>query len=113
LVVNKLEWFDDNRKNRWCSGQKEDYFGCGDPDHFITNCPKLKGKSDSCKRKDKNEYTSDMHKFREGKISKEMLKKKYIKNVKAQERAFLSSLSNLELNSSNNNFASGDDESEK
>ena len=60
-----------------------------------------------------NEYTSDKHKFKEGKIRKEMLKKKYIKNVKAQQRAFLSSLSNLELNSSNSNSASSDDESEK
>ena len=83
MVVNKLKWFHDNRKNRWRGGQKEDCFGRGDPDHFIAKRPNLKGKLESCKCKDRNEYTSDKHKFKEGKISKEMLKKKYIKNVKA------------------------------
>jgi len=39
LVINKIKWFHDNRKNRRHGGQKEDY-NYGDPNHFIANCPR-------------------------------------------------------------------------
>jgi hypothetical protein len=87
---------------------------CGDPDHFIANHPKIKGKSDSGKRKDKHDYAFVKHKSQGRKMSKEALKKKYIKNTKAQKYAFLASLSDPELDSSDNDSSSSsDDESKK
>jgi hypothetical protein len=87
---------------------------CGDPDHFIANHPKIKGKSDSGKRKDKHDYAFVKHKSQGRKMSKEALKKKYIKNTKAQKYAFLASLSDPKLDSSDNDSSSSsDDESKK
>jgi hypothetical protein len=80
-------------------GSKEGCYGCGDPDHFIAHCPKKNknssGKLDFSRHKDKHEYTSGKHKSKGG-FNKEALKKMYLKKVKAYERAFLASLSNLD-----------------
>jgi hypothetical protein len=89
-----------------------------DPDHFVAYFPKknksLSGKHDSGKRKDKREYTSDMHKSKGG-FDKEVLKKKYLKKAKAQERAFLTSLSDLDndIDDDHSSSLSSDDESER
>jgi hypothetical protein len=73
-------------------GPKDGCYGCGDPDHFVTHCPKknknFSSKYDSSKRKDKHEYTSGKHKSKGG-FDKEVLKKMYLKKAKAQEHAFL------------------------
>jgi hypothetical protein len=99
-------------------GPKEGCYGCGDPDHFIAHCPKKNkhssDKYDFSKRKDKREYTSK-HKSK-GEFNKEALKKKYFKKAKAQERAFLASLSVLDNNTDDDRSSSSpssDDESEK
>jgi hypothetical protein len=97
-------------------GPKEGCYGCGDPDHFISHCPKKNkhssDKYDSSKHKDKHEYTSK-HKSKGG-FDKEALKKKYFKKAKAQERAFLASLSDLNNDTNDDrSSSSSDDESEK
>jgi hypothetical protein len=97
-------------------GPKEECYGCGDPDHFIAHCPKKNkhssDKHDSSKRKDKREYTSK-HKSKGG-FDKEALKKKYFKKAKAQERAFLASLSDLNNDTDDDrSSSSSDDESKK
>ena len=71
LVINQFKRFHDNRKNRHRGGQNEGYFNCGDPDHFIANCPKMKGKYDFSKHKEKREHTSDKHKSREEDVRQE------------------------------------------
>jgi hypothetical protein len=99
-------------------GPKEGCYGYGDPNHFVAHCPKknksFSGKHDSGKRKDKREYTSGKHKSKGG-FDKEALKKKYFKKAKAQERAFLASLSDLDNNVNNDrsSSSSSDDESER
>jgi hypothetical protein len=62
---------------------------------------------------DKHEYTSK-HKSK-GEFDKEALKKKYFKKAKAQERAFLASLSDLDNDTDDDRSSSpsSDDESEK
>jgi hypothetical protein len=105
--------------NRWHGGgPKEGCYSYRDPDHFITHYPKKNkhssDKYDSSKRKDKHEYTSK-HKSKGG-FDKETLKKKYFKKAKAQERAFLASLIDLDNNTNNDrssSSSSSDDESEK
>jgi hypothetical protein len=96
-------------------GPKEGCYSCGDPDHFVAHCPKKNkhssDKYDSSKRKDKREYTSK-HKSKRG-FDKEALKKKYFKKAKAQERAFLTSLSDLDNDTDDDRSSSpsSDDES--
>jgi hypothetical protein len=98
-------------------GLKEGCYGYGDPDHFVTHCPKKNkhssDKYDSSKHKDKREYTSK-HKSKGG-FDKEALKKKYFKKAKAQERTFLASLSDLDNDTDDDRSSSpsSDDESEK
>jgi hypothetical protein len=94
---------------------KEGCYGCGDPDQFVAHCPKKNkhssDKYDSSKRKDKRKYTSK-HKLKGG-FDKEALKK-YFKKAKAQERAFLTSLSDLNNDTDDDrSSSSSDDESEK
>ena len=99
-------------------GPKEGCYGCGDPDHFVAHCPKknkhFSNKYDASKRKDKCEYTSSKRKSKGG-LDKEALKKKYLKMVKAQERAFLASLNDLNNDSGDGHSSSSlsDDESKK
>jgi len=71
-------------------------------------------KYDSNKRKDKRNYNSSKHKSKKG-FDKEALKKMYCKKVKAQEHAFLPSLSDLDNNSDDDCSSSllSDDESER
>jgi hypothetical protein len=96
----------------WC-GPKEGCYGCGDPNHFVAHYPKKKkhssNKYDFSKRKDKREYTSK-HKLKGG-FDKEALKK-YFKKAKAQEHAFLASLSDLD-NDQSSSSSSSDDEFKK
>jgi len=41
LVISRFSWFHNNRLNRrHGGGLKEGCYGCGDPNHFITHCPK-------------------------------------------------------------------------
>jgi hypothetical protein len=88
------------------------------PRPLIAHCPKknksFPSKHDSGKRKDKHEYTFGKHKSKEG-FDKEVLKKKYFKKAKAQECAFLASLSDVDNNIDNDcsSFSSSDDESER
>jgi hypothetical protein len=67
----------------------------------------MKGKEDYDKCKDKREYTSSKHKSRGRKLCKEACKTQFRKTAKAQEHAFLDSLSDLKKDST-----SSDDESE-
>jgi hypothetical protein len=99
-------------------GPKEGCYGSGDPNHFITQCPKknksFSGKYDSIKRKDKREYTSSKHKSK-GEFDKEVLKKKYLKKDRDQEHAFLASLSDLnnDIDDDHSSSSSSNDESER
>jgi hypothetical protein len=79
LIISRFSRFHNNYLNRWRGGgPKEGCYGCEDPDHFISHCPKKNkhsfDKYDSSKRKDKREYTSK-HKLKGG-FDKEVLKKK-------------------------------------
>jgi len=40
LVISRFSQFHNNRLNHRCGGSNHGCFSCGDPDHFITNCPK-------------------------------------------------------------------------
>jgi hypothetical protein len=118
LIISRFSRFHNNRLNHQRGGgPKEGCYGCRDPDHFIAHCPKKNkyssDKYDSSKRKDKREYTSK-HKSKGG-FDKEALKKKYFKKAKAQERAFLTSLSDLDNDTDDDwsSSPSSDDESEK
>jgi hypothetical protein len=75
LVASQFMWFHNNYLNRCCGRSNDGFFNCGDPDHFIANCSKLKGKIDTDKRghhsdrrKGKHEYTSDKHTYKGGSI---------------------------------------------
>ncbi|XP_066333853.1 spore wall protein 1-like [Miscanthus floridulus] len=109
LVISWFSQFHNNRLNRRRSGgPKEGCYGCGDPDHFIAHCPKKKpftDKYDSDKRKDKRDYTSGKHKAKGG-LDKEAIKKAYRRKAKAQERAFLASLSDLDDDSDDDHSSS-------
>jgi hypothetical protein len=117
LIISWFLRFHNNSLNhRRGGGPKEGCYGYGDPDHFVTHCPKKNkhsfDKYDFSKRKDKREYTSK-HKSKGG-FDKEALKKKYFKKAKAQERAFLASLSDLDNDTDDRSSSpSSDDESEK
>jgi hypothetical protein len=119
LIINWFSQFHNNCLNHRCGGGlKEGCYGCGDPDHFVTHYPKKNkhsfNKYDSSKRKDKREYTSK-HKSKGG-FDKEALKKKYFKKPKAQERAFLTSFSDLDNDTYDDRSSfspSSDNESEK
>jgi hypothetical protein len=97
LIISRFSRFHNNRLNRRCGGgPKEGCYCCGDPDHFVAHYPKKNkhssDKYDSSKHKDKREYTFK-HKSKGG-FDKET-QKKYFKKAKAQEHAFLTSLSDL------------------
>lgn len=83
LVINRLKQFHNNRKNQSHGGQKEGYITYGDPDHFNANCPKMKGKYDSSKHKEKLEHTFPKHKSRGRTFDKKALKKQLCKTAKA------------------------------
>ena len=99
-------------------GPKEGCYGYEDPNHFVTHCPKKNkhssNKYDTNKRKDKCEYSSSKHKLKGG-FDKEELKQKYLKKAKAQQSAFLVSLSDLDNDSNDGHSSSSsrDDESER
>ena len=86
-IISQFSRFHNNCLDSRRGGENQGCFGCGDPDHFVTNCPKKNknssNKFDASKRKDKREYTSDKHKSKRG-FDKEVLKKRYIKKAKAQ-----------------------------
>jgi hypothetical protein len=117
LIISRFSRFHNNCLNhRLGGGPNEGCYGCGDLDHFVAHCPKKNkhssNKHDSSKRKDKRKYTSK-HKSNRG-FDKEALKKKYFKKAKAQERAFLASLSDLDNNTDDDrSSSSSDDQSEK
>ena len=100
-------------------GGRSGCFECGDPNHFIANCPKKnkqtfgKGdhghKYDSGKRKEK--YVPAKHK-RKGGFDKEYIKTKYLEKAQAEQRAFFAMLSDVD-NSDDDSASSSDDESEK
>ena len=102
LVISRFLRFHNNSLNRRCGGSKQGCFGCGDPDHFVANCLKKSkypsNKYDSSKRKEKQKHSSDKHKSKGG-FDKEALKKRFIKKAKAQQRAFLASLGDLDYSS--------------
>ena len=98
--------------NRRCSGPNTGCYGCGDPDHFVAHCPKKNKQAvsqyDYSKRKGRRDYTATKPKGQGG-FDKEALKKAYLKKLKAQERAFLASLSDLN-DSGDERFASSDND---
>ncbi|XP_021305524.1 uncharacterized protein LOC110431140 [Sorghum bicolor] len=119
LIISRFSRFHNNRLNRRRGGdQKVGCYNCGDLDHFVAHCPKKNkhssDKYDSGKRKDKHDYTSKKYKSKKG-FDKEALKKMYRKKAKAQERAFLASLSDLDNDSGDDRSSSpsSDDESER
>ncbi|XP_021320538.1 uncharacterized protein LOC110436975 [Sorghum bicolor] len=119
LIISQFSRFHNNRLNRRRGGdQKVGCYNCGDLDHFVAHCPKKNkhssDKYDSGKRKDKRDYTSKKYKSKKG-FDKEALKKMYRKKAKAQERAFLASLSDLDNDSGDDRSSSpsSDNESER
>jgi len=56
-----------------------------------------RGKEDYAQRKDKHKYTSNKYKSSRRTFDKEVLKKQYRKTTKSQERAFLASLGDFEV----------------
>ena len=79
LIIGRFSWFHNNRLNRRrCGDQKVSCYNCGDPDHFVTHCPKKNNHSfdkyDFSKHKDKCNYNSGKHKLRKG-FDKEAFKK--------------------------------------
>jgi hypothetical protein len=71
LVISQFLWFHNNCLN--ClrgGGPKEVCYRYGDPNHFITHCPKknkgFSGEHDFGNCKDKHEYTSNKHKSKGG-----------------------------------------------
>ena len=117
LVISRFSRFHNNCLNRWRGGSNQGCFGYGDPDHFIANCPKKSkypsNKYDAGKRKEKREHSSDMHKSKGG-FDKEALKKWFLKKAKAQQRAFLASLSDLnDSDDERASLSSSDDEFER
>jgi hypothetical protein len=119
LIISRFSRFHNNRLNhRWGGGPKEGCYSYGDPDHLVTHYPKMNkhsyDKYDSNKCKDKREYTSKYKS--KGGFDKEALKKRYFKKAKAQEHAFLASLSDLNNDTDDDQSSSSpssDDESEK
>jgi hypothetical protein len=119
LVISRFSRFHNNRLNRRRGGPDKGCFGCRDPEHFIASCPKSKNKHasdkyDSGKHKDKREYISSKHKFKGG-FDNEAIKHKYLTNAKAKQRAFLVSLSDLDIDFDDHRSSplSSDDESER
>jgi hypothetical protein len=117
LVISRFSRFHNNRLNRRRGGgPKEGCYGCGDPDHFITHCPKKNkhssDKYDSSKRKDKRGHTSDKHKSKGG-FDKEVIKKEFLKKAKAHKRAFLDCLSDLEKDPTNSDPSTSSDNESK
>jgi hypothetical protein len=118
LIISQFSWFYNNHLNhRHGGGLKEGCYGYGDLDYFVAHCTKKNKQSsdkyDSSKREDKHEYTSKHKSKRE--FNKEALKK-YFKKAKAQEHAFLASLSDLDNDTDDDRSSSSpssDDESEK
>jgi hypothetical protein len=102
-----------NRQNQWRGESKDGCFNYGDPDHFIASClKKVKQKVISRdhhygRRKGKREYTSGKYKSKRG-FDKEALNKKCLQKAKIKERAFLTSLSNLDHNSDDVGSSSSD-----
>ena len=117
LVISWFLRFHNNHLNhRRAGGPKEGCYGYGDSNHFVAHCPKKNKNSsdkyDSSKRKDKREYTSK-HKSKEG-FDKEALKKRFLKKAKAQQHAFLVSLSDLDDSGDKRaSLSSSDDEHER
>ena len=119
LLANRFSRFHNNRMNRRRGGGRSGCFECGDPNHFIANCPKKNkqvfGKADhghkydSGKRKEK--YVPAKHK-RKGGFDKEYIKKKYLEKAQAEQRAFFATLSDVD-GSDDDSACSSDDESEK
>jgi hypothetical protein len=118
LIISWFSRFHNNRLNHQRGGgPKEGCYGCGDPDHFVAHCPKKNNHSfdkyDSSKHRDKHEYTSKNKS--KGGFNKEALKM-YFKKAKAQERTFLTSLSDLDNDTDDDRSSSSPssgDESEK
>jgi hypothetical protein len=105
LIASRFTCFHTNCLNWWHGVVKGGWFNYGDPDHFIANCHKMKGKMEASKhdhhsgrRKGKHEYTSGKHKFK-GRFDKDGLKQKYLHKAKIKEHAFLASLSDLDHDS--------------
>ena len=103
--------------NRRRGGSNQGCFGCGDLVHFIANCPKKSkypsNKYVSSKHKEKQEHSLDKHKSKGG-FDKEALKKRFLKKARAQQRAFLVSLSDLDDSGEDRaSLSSSDDEHER
>ena len=114
LVISRFSRYHNNRLNCRCGGWNQGCFGCGDPDHFVANCPKKSkypsNKFNSGKRKEKREHSSDKHKSK-GRFDKEVLKKRFLKKAKAQQCTLLTSLSDLDDEQAS--IFSSDDEFER
>jgi hypothetical protein len=81
LVASRFTRFHNNRMSRRRGESKDGCYNCGDPDHFVANCPK-KGKSKSGPHDHhsgwrKSKYSSVKYKSKGG-FDKEALKKKYL-----------------------------------
>jgi hypothetical protein len=49
LATNQFVWFPNNHMNRWHNGGKDGCLNYGDPNHFIVNYTKMKGKPEASK----------------------------------------------------------------
>jgi hypothetical protein len=100
LVASRFMRFHNNHLSRRCDRSKDGCYNCGNPDHFVDNCPK-KGKAESGLHDHhsgwhKGNYSSNKSK---GGFDKEALEKKYLQKAKIKERAFLAPLSDLDHDS--------------
>ena len=91
LVINKFQRFYQNRKGRK-KGERTGCFNCGDPSHFVADCPKKKReeydyprhKDDSdCDRRHKK--GKKKHKTR---FDRAGMKKRFYDKQKREQKAF-------------------------
>lgn len=104
-MVSQFAQFHNNCMNYKDVEGKDGCFNFRDSNHFITNCPKMKGKLQASnhsyhiiRRKGKRDYTSSKDKPK-GWFDKKVLKQKYLQKAKFKDCTFLASLSDL-----NNDF---------
>ena len=126
LLINKFQRVYHNRQRRKNPG----CYHCGDPNHFVADCPKKSGGGqnnnfDYYRHRDLDEGGSNKerrcHKHRShdrdkgGRFDKESIKKRFQYKAKKREKAFLAQLSDLDKSSDTDRSSSptSDDDDKK
>ncbi|XP_062188874.1 uncharacterized protein LOC133892174 [Phragmites australis] len=102
LIKKKFNRFYENKRNRR-RGNSKGYFECGDPKYFSADCPKKKKKVEA----DKPMYKKKKY------FDREALKKDFRKKFKVKGRAFLTSLSDFDADSSDDDSSSSSEDEDK